>query len=347
MKLGVFLPNWIGDAVMATPALRAVRDHHPHAEVVGLARPYVAEVLRGTDLLDRTLLYDPKEKQGERSERSFVRRLRAERLDAALLLTNSFRTAWLAWRSGAKRRVGFARDLRGWLLTDRVTPKPKSRPHPVLDEYNRLAETLGCSTLSTRTELAVTDEDARQFESFWENRDWRLRSSGFVAMSPGGAFGAAKHWPTEHFAELAGQVVRDLDRTVLVLCGPAERDTAREITSLADDPRVLSLADGPIGLGVTKAAVREATLLVATDSGPRHFAAALGTPVVTLFGPTHISWSETHYDLARHVQLDVDCGPCQKRVCPLGHHRCMQELTPAAVMPAVRELLASGKRGAA
>lgn len=351
MKIGIFLPNWIGDAVMATPALRAVRDAHPEAEIVGLARPYVAEVLRGADLLDRTQLYDPKATGGELSERAFVRRLRQERFDTILLLTNSFRTAWLAYRSGAKRRIGFARDWRGWMLTERLEPKPRSEPHPVVDEYNRLAHAVSARTPDTSNEhtleLAVTDEDVRQFETFWENRDWRLRAGGFVALNSGGAFGAAKDWPREHFAAIARRIVDELDLSVLVLCGPAEKQNAREIARLADRPRVLSLADGPIGLGVTKAAIREARLLVTTDSGPRHFGTALGTPVVTLFGPTHIAWSETFSERAVHVQLDVDCGPCQQRVCPLEHHRCMKELTPARVFQSVVELLQRERKGAA
>jgi len=153
MKLAIFLPNWIGDVVMATPALRAVRDNYPTAEIVGIMRPYVADVLAGTELVDRTLFYNPRGK--DRSQRGvrFVQALRAERFDNALLLPNSLRTGFLAWLSGARRRVGFARDLRGWLLTDRVAPKSKSTPHPVLDEYLRLAECFGCSIRGRQTEL--------------------------------------------------------------------------------------------------------------------------------------------------------------------------------------------------
>src|SRR5207249_3342079 len=115
---------------------------------------------------------------------------------------------------------------------------------------------------------------------------------------------------------------------VLVLCGPGERDLARRVAHLSDRPHVHSLADQPLSLGLTKACIRRADLLVTTDSGPRHFAAAFGRPVVTLFGPTHIAWTETYYGRAVHLQKQVNCGPCQRRVCPLDH-RCMTGLTPA------------------
>ena len=118
---------------------------------------------------------------------------------------------------------------------------------------------------------------------------------------------------------------------VLVLCGPDEREPAREIVQLAGHPRVVSLADQPLGIGLTKACVRRSALLITTDSGPRHFAAAFDTPVITLFGPTHIAWTRTYHPQAWHVFHPVPCGPCQRPVCPEGHHRCMRELSPESV----------------
>src|SRR5260221_1133155 len=151
MKIAVFCPNWVGDLVMATPALRGIRRHFPHAEIVAILRPYVAGVLEGLDLVDRLLLAgSPRgagspELAGTATESwDFARRLRAERFDLALLLPNSFRSAFLAWIAGARQRVGFDRNGRGWLLTDPVRPPATCAPHPVIDEYLRLAAYLGC-----------------------------------------------------------------------------------------------------------------------------------------------------------------------------------------------------------
>lgn len=347
MKIAVFCPNWVGDLVMATPALRALRRQFSNDEIVAVARPYVADVLDGLDLVDRVLLHNPR--PGARSPGhgslgvrgwQFARRLRAERFDLAVLFPNSSRSALWAWISGARRRVGFAREGRGWLLTDSLPCRNRHEPHPVIDDYLRLVEHLGCRNLTRKTELATSPAAERQLREFWKRQ--RLgdhAARGLVCLNPGGAFGAAKHWPVASFAQLASQLATDLDKRVLVLCGPAERNQAREIVRLARHPAVVSLADEEPSIGLTKAAVRRSDLLVTTDSGPRHFAQPFGVPVVTLFGPTHTAWSETFYDRSLHLQIDVDCGPCQERVCPLKHHKCMRDLRVEWVFKAAVTLL--------
>lgn len=347
MKIAVFLPNWVGDAVMATPALRAIRGHYAHAEIVAVLRPPIADVLAGTGLVDRALTYEPRGPDPWRRTFRFAFRLRYEQPDLAVLFPNSLRAAWLAFAGGARRRVGFARDGRGVLLTDRLAPTSRTVPNPVLDEYLRLAGHLGCRTDSRLMELAVLPQDEDRFAAFRRTLPDGLRSRPFIAFNPGGAFGAAKHWPVAHFAALASRVATELDRAVLVLCGPAERDEAREIVRLSGHPLVTSLADVPPSIGLTKAAVKHSELLVTTDSGPRHFAPPFDVPVVTLFGPTRIAWSETYAADAVHLQMPVDCGPCQRRTCPLGHHRCMTELAPGHVFRAVADLLQRASRKAA
>lgn len=339
MKIAIFCPNWVGDLVMATPALRAVRTRFPDARISAVLRPNVADILAGLDLVDDLILHQPRGAESKERGWRFGARLRAERFDLALVLPNSLRSGWWTWVSGAKRRVGFDRNGRGWMLTDPLSPRPRTTPHPVLDEYLRLAAHVGCENLTRRTELATTLADEQQLAQFWRQHDQIPPTGGTVCLNPGGAFGAGKHWPSPSFAALARKLAWKLDQRVLVLCGPAERDLAREIVRLADHPAVLSLADEPPSLGLTKAAIRHSDLLVTTDSGPRHFAAPFDVPVVTLFGPTHQAWSETFYERSLHLQLKLDCGPCQQRTCPLGHHRCMKDLDPDQVFRAASFLL--------
>jgi heptosyltransferase-2 len=345
MNLAVFLPGWVGDVAMATPALRALRQRYRDARLVGVLKPYVAGVLEGGDFLD-SLLYCG----GGWSQNVFAVawKLRKLKCDLAVLFSNSFRTALVAWLGGCRRRVGYARHGRTPLLTDALPPARDAAgnltPSPVLDAYNRLAEAAGCPPPSRKLELFTTPGDEAAADAAW-------RQGGFAAfgevicLNPGAAFGAAKHWPTEHFAALARDLTERRRCGVLVLCGPAERVASRQVAAIARRPGVRSLADltapdgPPLSLGLTKALVRRCTLLVTTDSGPRHFAAAFDRPVVTLFGPTHIAWTETHHPRAVHLQKQVDCGPCQRRVCPLDH-RCMRTLTPAEVFAAVAALLA-------
>lgn len=328
MNLGVFLPNWIGDVAMATPTLRALRRQFNAARIVGIMRPYVADVLAGTSWLDDQLYYDPRSRDRSLHGWPFLRRLRAERLDTVVLLTNSWRTGLLAWGSGAARRVGYVRGGRGMLLTERLEHRRHQGryvPAPVLDDYLRLAYAVGCSHESPRLELATLPEDEAAADRAWR-RLGLPAGRHVIALNSSGAFGSAKLWPSGYFTELARNIVRDTDYSVLVLCGPSEREIAADIVAAADHPRVVGLSDERPSIGLTKACVRRTRLLVTTDSGPRHFAAAFDVPVITLFGPTHIAWSETHYARAVHLQREVPCGPCQQRVCPLGHHRCMRDL---------------------
>ena len=339
MKIAVFLPNWVGDAVMATPALSAIRRRWPDGEVVAVLRPYVADVLEGTGLVDRVIDWDPRDKTHESSGWKLARQLRRERFDAAVLFPNSLRSGWMAWLSGATRRIGFARDARRWLLTDPIPVTSRGVPHPVLDDYLRLAAELDCPSGDHRMHLATSASDEACWREIRARRGEVLGPRPYICINPGGAFGAAKHWPSQSFGELAGRIVSSTDQSVVVVCGPSEREEAREICRWAEDSRVVSLADEASSLGLTKAVIRHATALVSTDSGPRHFAAPFGVPVVTLFGPTHVAWSETGYEREVRVQLDVECGPCQQRICPLGHHRCMTELSADRVFRELQTLM--------
>ena len=311
---------------MATPALRALRDHFADAEIVGILRPYVTDVLAGTTLLDRWWIHNPKQSRADAWR--LLRTLRGERFDLAVIFPNSLRSGAWAWASGAMRTLGYARNGRSLLLTDPIPAPSLAIPHPVLDEMLQLVGQLGCRSLSRKMELATLPRDEEQLADFWR-RNLLADSANYICLNTGGTSGAsaAKDWPTEYFTQLAVRLADELGRTVLVTCGPSERETAQRIVADAANPRVISLASEPLSIGLTKAAIRQASLMVTTDSGPRHFAAAFGVPCLTLFGPTHVAWSETFHPQGVHLQLQVDCGPCQQRTCPLKHHRCMRELT--------------------
>jgi heptosyltransferase-2 len=345
MNLAVFLPNWIGDAVMATPALRALRRYFRGNRIVGVVKPYVAGVLEGGDWFDRLLLTGG----GPWSQgiAATAWQLRRERIDLTILLPNTFRSALTAWLGDSRRIVGYARYGRAPLLSDALPPdrdaEGRLRISPIVDAYNRLIEHAGCPAAGYDLELFTTPADEQA-----ANRLWDVARLGaypeVVCLNPGAAFGSAKHWPAEYFARLARDLAARRDCAVLILCGPAERDLARQIAGLAALPACVALGDAiercgrKLSLGLTKACVRRADLLVTTDSGPRHFAHAFDRPVVTLFGPTHIGWTETYHPRAIHLQKQVDCGPCQRRICPLDH-RCMKQLTPGEVLIAAEGLL--------
>jgi heptosyltransferase-2 len=347
MNLGIFLPNWIGDVVMATPCLRALRKHFgSRARLIGVMRPYVADVLAGTPWLDEHLLYVPASREKELRSWALLRRLRQLRLDAAVLLTNSFRTGLLAYFSSARERVGFARYARTPLLTHKLQPPRQGGKlirHPMVDYYLELAYAVGCPKENPRLELETTPADERLADLV--DSQLGLRQGRVMAFNSSGAFGAAKLWPVEYFAQLARRVATQLDHDVLVLCGPSEREIASAIVQQAKHPRVVSLANHPLSIGLSKACVRRSRLVVSTDSGPRHFAVAFGVPLVSIFGPTPPIWG--HNPTAREIQLsvDLDCLGCHQRTCPLGHHRCMRDLSVDRVYAAIIRQLEKQEAG--
>lgn len=349
MNIALFLPNWIGDVVMATPTLRALRKRFPDAHFTGVMRPYVADVLAGTSWLNERLFYKPGAKDPDLRAWALVRKLRERKIDAVVMFTNSLSTGLLSWMSGAKDRIGYVRYGRGPLLTTKLYHPRKGRgwlPTPGIDAYLQLAYAMGCNWESPGMEVATTEQDERAADAIW-NKFGLPSGDQVVVLNSGGAFGAAKLWPTEYFGELAGKLARERGLAVLVNCGPSEKVIAAEIAKVANHSRVVSLADEDVPIGLTKACIRRSRLLVTTDSGPRFFGVAFGIPTVSLFGPTHIAWSRTHAHHEICLAKPIPCGPCMERVCPLGHHRCMRDLTVNEVLVAVDRQLAASHRAAA
>ncbi|NQT17155.1 MAG: lipopolysaccharide heptosyltransferase II [Planctomycetes bacterium] len=341
MNIGIFLPNWLGDLVMATPALRAIRRHFGReARLVGIVRPNLRRLLVGTDWLDEQWLFDPRTTHRGLRQWELVRKMRQERIEMAFLLPNSLRSAVLTWLAGVKERIGHVCYGRGPLLTGKVYPRRtdgRLADWPLVDYYLALAEAAGCPPESPRLELACTEGERRRAAEIWRALD--LRTDGrVIALNSSGAYGAAKLWPDEHFGQLARRLA-ETDHDVLVICGPQERRIARHIVELADHRRVFSLADQRLGLATSKACIDRIRLIVSTDSGPRHIAAALGKPVVTLFGPTSPICVENPTVRGVDLQVDLDCIGCGKRACPRGHHDCMQQLSVDVVSTAVEKLL--------
>ncbi len=336
---------------MATPTLRALRSHFgPTVPMVGIVRPYLKELLEGTGWLDEVWLYEANASDPTRRFWALVSRLRRERFDLGLLLTNSLRTALLAALGGVRRRVGYDRDSRGWLLTDPIPPARQGRrfrPIPMVEYYLAVAQAVGCPKGSLQLELATRPEDEQSAQEVWQRFGWQPGDRP-VVLNCSGAFGGSKLWPVEYFAHLAQRVVDQLGEKVLVFCGPRERQLAGQIVQLACRPQVVSMADQPMDFGTAKAVLRRARLMVSTDSGPRHIAAAFGVPVITLYGPLEPIWSWNPTQKALDLWVEhLDCLGCGRPQCPLGHHACMKELSVDRVYEALAQMWSSLERQAA
>jgi heptosyltransferase-2 len=340
-RLLVVLPNWVGDVVLATPALRAIREHYRGSHVAYVMRPYVREVLEPCRWCDEVSFWS-KSKGKARQQRDFLRLaadLRERRFEAALLLSNSFRAALLARLAGIKVRIGYTRDGRGMLLTVKMMPdriKGKYVPVSMVRYYGALARYLGCTVDEDRLELPVGQDDRSAADSLLSSLGIRSDQK-FIAINPGAAYGWAKCWPAERFAEVADGLAARTGMRSVVVYGPGEQEIAARIVQCARREAAL-VPPRIVPLGVLKGVLSRGELLVTNDTGPRHFAKAFGKPVVTIFGPTDPRWTQTRYPLERQVRVDVPCGPCMLKRCPLDH-RCMQLVTAEAVCGAALDLL--------
>jgi heptosyltransferase II len=203
-----------------------------------------------------------------------------------------------------------------------------------------LLQQLGYEPRSRRLELCTTPENEAAADGIWK----RLAlppSDRVMLLNGGGAYGEAKRWPPEYCVSLALRAAEEFGLTTLVLCGPQERDAAAAIENAARHPQVLSLAREDVSFGTTKAIIRRSRLMVTTDSGPRHIASAFDTPTVVLFGPIDARFSRNYQPRTIELSVPLDCAPCGRRVCPLGHHRCMRDLTVDQVLRAVEKMLAA------
>ena len=337
-SLLVMAPTWVGDVVMATPAFRALRERFDGARIMVAVSRNARPVLDDAPWFDEVVEVTPQDK-GIAGTFRLGARLRRGRFDLGVLFTNSFRTGLVMRLAHVRHIVGYTRELRGFLLTDSLRPRRENGqlvPAPMVDYYLELCRLVGCDVSNRRLELFYREEVARELDEFSRRHgiDWTRR---VVVMSPGASFGWSKCWPVEHFARTAEMLCEEKDVQVVVMCAPAERPLAK---SVAEQARceVTSLHEEPAGLDLLKVLIDRAALLITNDTGPRHYAAAFDTPVVTVFGPTEPKWSDTRFGKERIVRVETECAPCQLKYCPVDH-RCMRWVKPGMVVEAARELM--------
>ncbi|MCK4850013.1 MAG: lipopolysaccharide heptosyltransferase II [Phycisphaerae bacterium] len=348
-RMLVVLPSWLGDTVMATPALRALRRQFPHAHITYLGRPGSLALLADAPWADSAIQAPLPHglSYGAQFFRS-AKELARHHFDSAVLMPNSFGSALMATLAKIERRIGYDRDGRGMLLTDRLLPaKENGRfvPGPMIRYYLALAGYLGASQLDTTMELFTCPDDERAIESLFDQ--WNIDSAkGILLVHPGGGFGPSKRWPAQKYAQVADALVERFGLQLIITAGPKEADVAADLQT-ALKAKALNLAQHNISIGQLKALVRRSRLMIGNDTGPRHIAAAFSVPVVTIFGPTDPAWTDTFFDGQRIVRAKVSCGPCQKKTCKKESLRCMDLVTAEMVLAQAVDLLEHWPRGKA
>jgi len=334
----VRLPNPLGDAVMAVPALRALRHALPDTRITWSGGPAAQSVLEGLPYRDGVMPTGERDGRGRRAPMKAGRTLARLGADAALLLPNSFSSALAVRRAGIPVRVGSDLHARKGLLSETVslpkTPEGKLAPRSMVDHYLALAAPFGAQPDGAGPELRVLPFDE-------ERAAHRLRDvpAGvpLLGVNPGAAFGPTKVYPPEHIAAAVEILRAEREVFPIVFCGPGEESLAARVCAALPGPHLGVQGDVP-DLGELKALLARLALLATSDTGPRHIAEALGVPTVVWMGPTDPRWSG-HSEATIVRKEDLPCLACHQKTCAIGLP-CMQALEPATVAAALGARLA-------
>jgi heptosyltransferase-2 len=339
LKIWVRATNWVGDALLTIPALEALRLAYPEAEITLAARPWVRELFLDWPTVDRLQVYDrQKLHHGWRGRARFISEIAAQKFDMAILLPNSFETAFLAWKAGIPARIGYATDGRGWMLTKRLKVRPDILEQHQTAYYLDMLRQAGIIREIPQIKcITLPVSEKRREEAMGFLRDRRVSQRGpWIGLNPGAFFGSAKRWLSDRYAALADRLVDALGGDVLIFGSAAERRMAEEIArSMRRSPRIFS---GETTLSQLAALLKCCALVVTNDSGPMHLSAAVGARTLAIFGPTDERATAPLAPHARILKHPVSCSPCLLRACPLDH-RCMTRITVDEVFDAAMEML--------
>jgi len=337
-RISIRATNWLGDAVMSLPAIRAIRLACPRADIALVARRSVAGMYARESSINRVIACPVGKSLGERF--AFAAGLRAERFDAAFLLPNSFDAALTAWLARIPERIGYARDGRGWLLTRAVArPEPGDIPRHERFYYLELLRRAGLiEHFPDATAIQLDGIPAARAAGAGRLRELGIKAAP-IGVSPGAAYGNAKRWPPERFAEAAHAVAAAAGASVLVFGSAAESELCEAVAAALRGRSVAAhnLA-GATSLAEFIDLAAACRLYLTNDSGAMHVASALGVPTVAIFGATDDSTTGPTGALARVVREHAECSPCLLRECPIDH-RCMTRVTPERVAAVSLDLL--------
>jgi len=326
--------NWLGDAVMSLPALRALRERFPEAEIAILAKPWVADLYHREPFCDRMIPYTSTT-AGEKW--SAGRALAREKFDCAILLQNAFEAAAIAYLAGIPERIGYARDGRSWLLTRAIAvPRKGEIPRHERFYYLELLHRAGLlDTLPENDRIRLEGASAARAAGLARFHELGM-TGAVVGMSPGAAYGTAKRWLPERFAEAATSVAGELGASVAIFGSKDERELCHAIAAAISVPVHNFAGETTLAEYIDLAAA--CRVYLTNDSGGMHVASALGVPTVAIFGATDDISTGPTGPLARVVREPVECSPCLKRECPIDH-RCMTRVSADRVAKVALDLL--------
>jgi heptosyltransferase-2 len=334
-KILIRSTNWIGDAIMTTPAVRTIRDNFPNAHISVLVHPWVADVFSASPHVDEIINYHKRSThKGLSGMRALGRQLAEQKFDMAILLQNAFEAALLARLAHIPVRAGYSRDCRGLLLTHSVKIRKEIRKIHQVHYYQGLLKELGLKCGSDELFLAVSGNDKEWVNDLISQKD--NPDGSIIGLNPGAAYGPAKRWPAEKYGELAAKLVKELGVTVVVFGTDADTEAAKIIKNRAGKD-IINLC-GKTTLSQAMAMIDACDCFVTNDSGLMHVGAALNTPLVAIFGSTNHVTTGPFSKNSIVLRKELPCSPCLKTHCKTDF-KCMLTIEADEVFDKVSELL--------
>ncbi|MGZ3577439.1 MAG: lipopolysaccharide heptosyltransferase II [Syntrophales bacterium] len=328
--------NWIGDAVMTLPAVRAVRNTFPAARISVLAKPWVAEIFNICPDVDEVIVFhSPGPHAGIAGKLRLAKELKARNFDTAILLQNAIEAAIITQLAGIPVRAGYNSDGRGLLLTHSVPRTEAVRRVHQIQYYMEMVKALGCRP----TEATVHLDPGNEYQGLSEKllSEHGIRREGFiVGLAPGAAYGPAKRWFPERFAAVGDRLVEDRSAQIILFGSNEDRKSADLVQQHANH-RYINLS-GKTNLRDAIAVISRCGLFISNDSGLMHVAGALNIPTIAIFGSTNPVTTSPVGDRSVVIYKGASCSPCLKETCPTDF-RCMEMISVEEVCETAKGLL--------
>jgi heptosyltransferase-2 len=333
MKIVVRAPNWVGDSVLALPAMETIIRNYPESEIWVAALPWVKDLFPMSGMFTGTIsLPEPK---GLKTLQDAAKSLREASFDLGILFTNSFASALVFYLARIPQRWGYKKDGRGLLLTKGISTRSEENHAHQTSYYLDLLRGLGLKEFHEEYSLPINPGEKALTEEWLESLNVRIQRP-LIIINPGAFYGSAKRWPAERYADLASLLQSRMRAQVLIIGSSGEIPLAEAIASrMKERPHVLA---GKTSLPRLAALLSLADLFVTNDSGPMHLANVLKVPLVALFGPTEPARTGPMIQPAMIIHKGAPCWPCLYRQCPFDH-RCMMDISPEEVLQACQKLL--------
>lgn len=330
--------NWLGDIVMSLPALRAVRTAFPKAHLSVLIKHELASFFDGAKWVDEIIPYKLRKGffHGIADRGKLAGSLRQKKFDLAILFPNSFDSALWPFLARIPKRVGFARDARGLLLSHKTTPTPQILEiHQVHYYLHMLKETLGLSGPADAFTPDVSVAAREKMEAFVAQRRKRP-GKPLVGLAVAAAYGPAKEWPSDHYGRLIDLLAERSGAECVLVGAPSERRKSEEVVSKSKSGAIVAAGETSVGEALALLALCDA--FAGNDSGSMHVAGALGKPTVGIFGSTRADRTGPLGPRTKILYKQIECSPCLKRTCKFGHYDCLKGITPEEVAAALQAL---------